>query len=678
MATDVTHGDLPFRAGADQPRRVFAFNGGFFTQQRVRRIMQLAGYPIRAGLPDRGDLVAIWGDSPTAQRGRHVAGRFGADLLRVEDSFLRSLHPGRAGEPPLGLNIDLSGVHFDGREPSDLEDLLMRHPLDDTALLDRARHAIARIRDGHLTKYSAVDPTHPAPEPGYVLVIDQTRGDASVTASGADRDRFREMLIYAMEEHPAARVLIRTHPETKAGYRAGHFDDSDLNDRVTFCDAEISPWTLLDGAVGVYTVSSQLGFEAILAGHKPRVFGQPFYAGWGLSLDDNAPPRRERRLTRPQLFAAAMILYPTWYDPFQDCLCPLERVLDVMEAQTRAWREDRHGWIATGMRLWKRKPLQGFFGGSRKVIFDNDPARARARADASGRRWMVWAGKARDADTAVRVEDGFLRSRGLGAALVPPLSLITDDRGIYYDPTRPSMCERLIAERETLRPDQAQRARALISAIVDAGLSKYNLGQGLPDLPIGHRVLVPGQVEDDASIRTGTQAIASNRALLETVRAARPDALILYKPHPDVEAGLRPGAVDVDGLADVILGATDPAGLLSQVDEVWTMTSLLGFEALLRNVPVTVLGTPFYAGWGLTTDRGAVPARRRARPTLEGLVHAVLIDYPRYVDPVTAMPCPAEVAVERLASGMPIRRGAGNRVLAKLQGAFATYAHVWR
>lgn len=674
----MTHGDLPEHAGATPPRRVFAYNGGFFVQRRVRRIMELAGYPVRFGLPEANDLVAIWGDSRTAARGRHVAQKFGAGLLRVEDSFLRSLHPGRAGEPPIGLNIDLSGVHFDGRAPSDLETLLMSAPLDDTALLDRARDGIARMRESHLSKYSGFDPSIAGPAPGYVLVVDQTRDDASVRASNADRDRFREMLVFAMEEHPGARILIRTHPETQAGYRAGYFGPEDASDRVTFCDAEVSPWTLLDGAVGVYTVSSQMGFEAILAGHRPRVFGQPFYAGWGLSLDEAAPPRRQRRLTRAQLFAAAMVLYPKWYDPFNDCLCPLERALDVVEAGARAWREDSRGWVASGMRLWKRKPLQGFYGRNKQIVFEDDPKRAQEKADALDRRHMVWANKAPETQTAVRVEDGFLRSRGLGADLVPPVSLVTDDIGIYYDPTRPSRLEALIAGRETLRTDQTARASALIRNIVNSGLSKYNLGQDLPDLPEGHRLLVPGQVEDDASILTGTQAVTTNRALLEAARTARPDAVILYKPHPDVEAGLRKGAVEVDGLADVVLGRTDPAALLEQVDEVWTMTSLLGFEALLRGVPVTVLGTPFYAGWGLTTDLGAVPARRRARPTLEGLVHAALIDYPRYVDPATGAPCPVEVVVDRLASAFPARRGPANRVLAKLQGLFASYAHLWR
>ncbi len=170
----------------------------------------------------------------------------------------------------------------------------------------------------------------------------------------------------------------------------------------------------------------------------------------------------------------------------------------------------------------------------------------------------------------------------------------------------------------------------------------------------------------------------TNRALLETVRAAHPDAVILYKPHPDVEAGLRSGAIDATGLADVILPQCDPIALLGQVDEVWTMTSLLGFEALLRGIPVTTLGAPFYAGWGLTVDKGDVPPRRRAEPSVEGLVHAALIDYPRYRDPLTGLPCPVEVIVQRLATGTVPRPGPANRMLSKLQGLFATQAHLWR
>lgn len=342
--------------------------------------------------------------------------------------------------------------------------------------------------------------------------------------------------------------------------------------------------------------------------------------------------------------------------------------MEGLAARARAWRADRHGWVATGMRLWKRKPLQQFFG---KVRFDEDAGRAQA----SGLPWMAWAGKA---DGAVQVEDGFLRSAGLGAALVPPLSLVTDRKGIYYDASRTSDLEALIAQRADLRPGQAARVRALIRTLTQAGLSKYNLSSNTPpSLPAGRRVLVVGQVEDDASIRLAAGRINTNAALLAAARAAEPDATLIYKPHPDVEAGLRPGAIDA-AAADHVISGTDIAALLGHVSGVWTMTSLTGFEALLRGVPVTVTGAPFYAGWGLTTDIGDVPARRQAEVTLEGLVHAALIDYPRYRDPVSDLPCTVETVAARLAAGQAGRGGPGLRTLAKLQGLLASYAHLWR
>ena len=142
------------RPAGDAPRRAFFFNGGFLRQRRVRRILALAGVDLRLGWPGDGDLVAVWGRSPYAARGERVAARTGADLLRIEDAFLRSVLPGRSGAPPLGLLIDRQGVHFDAAHPSDLEAILARHPLDETPLLDRARGAMARLREAHLSKYS--------------------------------------------------------------------------------------------------------------------------------------------------------------------------------------------------------------------------------------------------------------------------------------------------------------------------------------------------------------------------------------------------------------------------------------------------------------------------------------------------------------------------------------------
>ncbi|WP_242652230.1 capsular polysaccharide biosynthesis protein [Limimaricola pyoseonensis] len=658
------------------------FNGGLL-RGPIRRRLRAAGYAPCLGLPGPDDLVGVWGASPTAWRGERVAATRGAALVRIEDAFLRSVRPGRAGGAPLGLLIDHSGVHFDAAVPSDLEALLRDHPLDDTALLDRARAGIARMQAAELSKYAGFDPAAAPPAPGYVLVIDQTASDAAVRASGGDRNRFREMLFTAREAHPGARIVVKTHPETQQGFRPGHFRPDDLGPDMQLFDAPVSPWRLLEGAVAVYTLSSQMGFEAILAGHRPVVFGQPFYAGWGLTQDERPVARRQRKLTRAQLFAAAMILYPRWHDPFRDRACAFEDALDAFEAEARAHREDRAGWVASGMRAWKRGHLQRGFGHVRPVVFADPPGTAAARAARDGRRLMVW-GDRPAPEGAVRVEDAFLRSRGLGAALVPPASLGLDDLGLHYDPARESRLERLIAASTALQEHERRRAERLVARLLAAGLTKYNLaGAGLPEglperRPGGRRILVPGQVEDDAAMRLGAGKVRSNLDLLRAARAAHPDAVILYKPHPDVEAGLRPGAVPgADRIADAVLQGTDPVAAIAGADEVWTITSGLGFEALLRGKPVTCLGTPFYAGWGLTRDLGPPCPRRTARPDITGLAHAALIGWPRYFDPLSGRPCPPELALERLAEGR-VRRVPSLRALAKLQGVLAGYAALWR
>ena len=281
-------GPLQDQAAGEASRRLFHYNAGLLPgwpgAAGLRRILQAAGWSLHLGRPGPGDRVVVWGRSAYAARGEAMAARHGTGLVRLEDAFLRSIHPGRAGGgAPLGLLIDPEGVHFDSATPSMIERLLARAPLDDTALLQRARDGIGRLKALDLSKYNNFDPDLAPPAPGYVLVIDQTAGDASVAHGGATPATFREMLAVAQIENPGARILIKTHPETRAGARGGHYGPEHCDARTELYDAPVSPWKLLDGAIAVYTVSSLMGYEAILAGHKPRVFGQPFYGGWGLT-----------------------------------------------------------------------------------------------------------------------------------------------------------------------------------------------------------------------------------------------------------------------------------------------------------------------------------------------------------------------------------------------------------
>ncbi len=294
-------------------------------------------------------------------------------------------------------------------------------------------------------------------------------------------------------------------------------------------------------------------------------------------------------------------------------------------------------FYALDFSFWKRPYVRQYFHG-RRVEFVARPAQVPA-----GGTLIVWG--MRDAGLALpdgvhvlRIEDGFVRSVGLGADLIRPVSWVIDDLGIYYDATRPSRLERILAE--TAFDDMVlQRAAALREKLVASGLTKYNVGAGDWQRPADARrvILVPGQVETDASIAYGAPdgicAVRRNMDLLRAVRQANPDAWVVYKPHPDVLAGLRLKGIDEDAallwcneqVIDVPMGE-----LLGMVDEVHVITSLAGFEALLRGKRVTCYGQPFYAGWGLTVDMAPL-ARRTRRLALDELVAGALIEYPKYV-----------------------------------------------
>ncbi|WP_375464487.1 capsular biosynthesis protein [uncultured Methylobacterium sp.] len=318
--------------------------------------------------------------------------------------------------------------------------------------------------------------------------------------------------------------------------------------------------------------------------------------------------------------------------------------------------------VYVGVSRWKRPALDAFATGPAGPPIHTMTVEAAVSAGRRhGGRVLAWATRAPEALEAAcgqaglplaRVEDGFLRSVGLGASLRPGASIVVDDRGIYYDPRRGSRLSHILAETD-FAADLVARARTLREAIVARRLSKYNVGltPGGDDWPADRRiVLVPGQVEDDASVRLGSPHVRSNRELLRAARARHPDGFLLYKPHPDVEAGFRPGAIarpEALALADRIVSGLSIVDLLDRVHHVETMTSLAGFEALIRGLSVATHGRPFYAGWGLTEDLAPGAARGR-RLALDELVAGALILYPRYLDPVAMKPCTPEQLLDRL------------------------------
>lgn len=261
-----------------------------------------------------------------------------------------------------------------------------------------------------------------------------------------------------------------------------------------------------------------------------------------------------------------------------------------------------------------------------------------------------------------RVEDGFIRSAGLGTDLVRPISLVMDTCGIYYDATRSSDLENLL-NTYVFDSDLRLRAQAIRFSLVETRVSKYNVGRSsILDFPSNKCIiLVPGQVESDASILKGSPQIKTNIALLEIVRKANPDAFIVYKPHPDVIAEGREGSriLPCSGnLFDAEVVDVPIVDLLDKIDELHTLTSLAGFEALLRGVKVVTYGLPFYSGWGLTEDK-LVCDRRTRKLSLDELVAATLLLYPIYVDPLTSKKISCEEAISIISHRVNKPQGPG-------------------
>ncbi|WP_415184114.1 capsular polysaccharide biosynthesis protein [Phaeovulum sp.] len=612
-------------------------------------------------LPSRAAVYLGWGRKWSGRRAVAIAASAGAEFRLLEDGFLRSV--GR-DDPPLSLIFDKRGVHYDAAGPSDLEALIAA-PCDADKRA-RAGRLMAEWCRNRVSKYNAArDCAGALPQP-YVLVVDQVAGDLSIGYGLAGPEAFTRMLDAALAENPGKTVVVKLHPDALSRGGRSHFNPATLAamPRVRVVAENCHPAGLIEGAEAVYTVTSQVGFEALIWGKRVRTFGMPFYAGWGLTEDDLPPPARRGRASLAQLVHAALVAYPRYLHPESGTACEVEDVLAHIGLQRRMRQRFPEIVYATGFSRWKRPVLRRFLQGS-EVRF----VRSVGEVPKAGTlvRWGSAAVPERPDIRVLRIEDGFIRSSGLGADLIAPLSWVIDDEGLYYDASHPSRLETLL-QTTAFDPAMTDRARQLREALIRTGVTKYNLngpGWQRPD-GVARVILVPGQVENDASIRLGAGAVQTNLALLQRVRAANPGAYIVYKPHPDVVAGLRRAATLVGAAPfDEIVTDCDPAIMIAQVDEVHTITSLLGFEALLRGVPVTCYGRPFYAGWGLTADLCPI-ARRTRRLSLDELVAGALIDYPTYVSRRSVAFTTPETAVRELvawrATG-PSRMSFGRRML---------------
>ncbi|MFD2237982.1 capsular polysaccharide biosynthesis protein [Aureimonas populi] len=606
--------------------------------------------PALPGLPARCETFLGWGARPSARRAGALARQAGKPLLLVEDGFLKGYDPGLR-EPPHSYVLDRTGIYFDTARPSDFA-AHVDGPPPSAAQSEWALAAMARMRAERITKFNnwpqgQAGAESPAGGRPYLLLVDQVAHDASIAGAGAGPASFERLVREAADEAAGRALVVRTHPAARKG--SALMEAARRLGVPVLVPGPVNPWCLVEEADAVYTISSQIGFEALMAGRPVISYGRSFYAGRGLTRD-----RFEHPALKPASLAQLFVAFHAHYAVYLDLHTRRRVSLDVALDQALAVRDQRarlRGRVHTaGLSPWKRRAVAPFLVGPKgrpRHALAHPAALRRARAE--GGEVAVWGPESAEGPF-LRLEDGFLRSAGLGVDLVMPSSLTLDRAGVHYERDRPGELETLLSLTD-FTPRILSRARRLREAIVAGGVTKYNVGQGFepPAVAEGRlRILVPGQVEADRSIRLGSPSVSTNAALVAACRALFPQAFIVFRPHPDVASGRRPGGAAPRG-QDV----TAPGGSVHQwiawADRVETMTSLTGFEALLRGRAVGVHGTPFYAGWGLTDDRLEAPRRTRAL-SLDELVAGALILYPFHVHPLSRLPCTPEELVRALAA----------------------------
>lgn len=451
----------------------------------------------------------------------------------------------------------------------------------------------------------------------------------------------RSMIDQAMAEGVADRCILLLPPGNPAGGNLTHLPK---------LERPIDPWFLIQSVTEIWgSADDELALVSALSGKPNRLFGNGRFE----KCNDG-----DESLARAVAQTVGKGL--AYRCPFSgEAISPREAV-ELLGEWRRLIDSNRSFAAVAGVAHWKRPTVDPLlWNGSRQ------PPHIRQWAEAGQTTSTVIVWKSRtgaalldglngSSANLAEIEDGMIRGPGLGANCVPPLSIVIDRLGVYFDPSAPSELEQIL---ETAEMDSAlvERAARLRERIIAAGISKYgatsdeqrNEGSGRS------AVLIIGQVEDDRSVLSGG-AGQTNLELLVRARALEPDPWIIYRPHPDVEAGHRKGHVPDDialRYADEIDRTSSIAALIDRVDALQCITSLAGFEALLRGKKVTTHGVPFYAGWGMTHDLADIPARRTRVRTIDELVAATLILYPRYLDPVTRLPCPPEVLVDRIAKG---------------------------
>ena len=636
---------------------------------------------------DKIEAYAGWGYKATASKVRELAKKNNLPYIALEDGFIRSFDLGVNNAIPMSLSVDHFGCYYDCNQESFIEILLKDRTWFDKDLEQRCINLINLIKEYEISKYNKALPCNKdilfkeksGSDRLKLLIIDQTFNDASLILGGADDKVSLSMCSLLKEKYINYDIYIKTHPDVISGAKKGALDLNFFKNsgiKFNLIDTNYNAIALLKSFDVVFSITSQMGFEALLLNKEVHCFAMSFYSGYGLTHDHFANSNLTRRnliknVTLQELFAAAYLKLCRYVNPITACRTNLEDILDLIYVQKTQFLKNYKDFVVINATSWKKELLEHYLQGYKSLHFIKNTNEAIEFCIKNGATLVQWASKKDESlDKIIKdnnistlfVEDGFVRSKGLGSTYQKPFSLVLDKGGIYYDPSSNSDLFALLSNIKDYKYlfKLEQRASKLIDYLVKHSMTKYNIGtdsgfekfkQDIKQQAQNKKIiLAPGQVESDASVKKAGGLIQSNFEFLKKVREDNKDAFIIYKPHPDVIAQTRQADKNINEIkkyCDVIISDFNISLLYDLVDVICVLTSQSGFEAILRGKKVCVYGKPFYSNWGLSQDYQKI-ASRCAMLTKEQLVACVLILYPSYFDWCTNLFCRVEDICYRL------------------------------
>ncbi len=526
-----------------------------------------------------------------------------------------------------------------------------------------------------------------------ILLIDQTFEDSSIAAGQADIKNFELCILESLlQAQNGSTVFAKLHPQTLLGNKKGYFPlvlskllfkiyqenknfvlnllknrghnvvffknipkgntDEEMfifwkknHDILKFLYEKLGLYLIEENKQiltffkyidQVRVITSQVGFEALLFDKQVICYGAPFYAYYGNTIDRQHNLMQKNRNVA-EIFIGLNLYCTKYYRESQEI--DLLKHLHLLSLQKRHHIKEKLLFFKT--KLWKKDTLDDF--SNQKTLFSHQEIKDINNSHYMNYRIATWGFRPEMYEfnyPICMVEDGFIRSVGLGSNLTKPISLVFDKMGIYFNPHQSSSLENMI-ENERLTDYEYELSKKLMTLLIQKKMTKYNVG--IEEIPIEIKnkdfILVLGQVEDDASIEFGKIDVHTNLSLLKKVAEKNPNKKIVFKNHPDVISGNRKGLVSLENIkkinhVDII--NVDPINvvyLLENCSELHVITSTAGLEALIRGKKVYTYGGAFYSGYGLTEDQfdfNQVFKRKRKIITLEEFIAFSYLFYPMY------------------------------------------------